>query len=76
MTSLRLTSIPELPPEEWDLSHLMGKVKEFVYLLEDLEPQLRCRVYGMEELKAFLQEQLRVIAYDLKEAEIEQLAQV
>ena len=30
---------PELPPEEWDLSHLTNKVKEFVYLLQDLEPQ-------------------------------------
>ena len=29
---------PELPPEEWDLSHLTNKVKEFVYLLQDLEP--------------------------------------
>ena len=27
---------PELPPEEWDLSHLTNKVKEFVYLLQDL----------------------------------------
>ena len=62
---------PELPPEEWDLSHLTNKVKEFVYLLQDLEPQQLAGL-SMEELKAFLHEQLR-IAYDLKEAEIEQL---
>ncbi|WP_413295609.1 preprotein translocase subunit SecA [Synechococcus sp. MIT S9452] len=62
---------PELPPEEWDFSHLTNKVKEFVYLLQDLEPQQLAGL-SMEELKAFLHEQLR-IAYDLKEAEIEQL---
>ena len=29
---------PDLPPEEWDLQLLVSKVKEFVYLIEDLEP--------------------------------------
>ena len=29
---------PDLPPEEWDLGQLVGKVKEFIYLLEDLTP--------------------------------------
>ena len=29
---------PDLPPEEWDLDQLVGKVKEFIYLLEDLTP--------------------------------------
>ena len=29
---------PDLPPEEWDLDQLVSKVKEFVYLLEDLTP--------------------------------------
>ena len=55
---------PDLPPEEWDLSQLVGKVKEFIYLLEDLTPD-QIQGLGMEELKAFLQEQLRN-AYDLK----------
>ena len=61
---------PDLPPEEWDLQQLVGKVKEFIYLLEDLTP---AQVQGlqMEELKSFLQEQLRN-AYDLKEGQIEQ----
>ena len=62
---------PELPPEEWDLSRLTGKVKEFVYLLQDLQPE-QLQGLNMEELKAFLHEQLR-IAYDLKEVQIQEL---
>jgi len=61
---------PDLPPEEWDMDQLVGKVKEFIYLLEDLTPN-QLQGLGMEELKAFLQEQLRN-AYDLKEGQIEQ----
>jgi preprotein translocase subunit SecA len=61
---------PDLPPEEWDLSQLVSKVKEFVYLLEDLKPD-QLQGLSLEELKAFLQEQLRN-AYDLKESQIEQ----
>ncbi|MCP9850226.1 preprotein translocase subunit SecA [Cyanobium sp. Morenito 9A2] len=61
---------PDLPPEEWDLERLVAKVKEFVYLLEDLLPEQLLGL-SMEELKAFLQEQLRN-AYDLKEAQVEQ----
>lgn len=61
---------PDLPPEEWDLSRLVEKVKEFIYLLEDLEPQ-QLQGLGVEELKAFLQEQMRN-AYDIKEGQIEQ----
>jgi preprotein translocase subunit SecA len=60
---------PELPPEEWDLDRLVAKVKEFIYLLEDLTPE-QVRGLGVEELKAFLQEQMRN-AYDLKEGQIE-----
>jgi preprotein translocase subunit SecA len=62
---------PELPPEEWDLSRLTAKVKEFVNLLADLQPE-QLQGLTMEELKAFLHEQLR-IAYDLKEVAIEQM---
>ncbi|AII42097.1 preprotein translocase subunit SecA [Synechococcus sp. KORDI-100] len=61
---------PDLPPEEWDLEQLVGKVKEFVHLLEDLTPD-QVQGLGMDELKAFLQEQLRN-AYDIKEGQIEQ----
>ena len=54
----------DLPPEEWDIAQLVGKVKEFIYLLDDLSVQ---QVSGLssDELKSFLQEQLRN-AYDLK----------
>ena len=34
----------DLPPEEWDLAQLVGKVKEFIYLLEDLTP-IRSRAW-------------------------------
>ncbi|QPN58010.1 preprotein translocase subunit SecA [Synechococcus sp. CBW1107] len=61
---------PDLPPEEWDLGQLVAKVKEFVYLLEDLTPDQLAGL-NTEELKAFLREQLRN-AYDLKESQIEQ----
>ena len=47
----------------------MGKVKEFIVLLEDLTPD-QVQGLGLEELKAFLQE-LRN-AYDIKEAQVEQ----
>jgi len=60
----------DLPPEEWDLAKLLAKVKEFVYLLEDLAPE-QLQGLQMEELKAFLQEQLRN-AYDIKEGQIDQ----
>ncbi|MEB3308303.1 MAG: preprotein translocase subunit SecA [Cyanobacteriota bacterium] len=60
---------PELPPEEWDLTRLTDKVKEFVYLLEDLTPT-QLEGLSMEELKVFLQEQMRN-AYDIKEGQIE-----
>ena len=62
---------PDLPPEEWDLDQLVGKVKEFVYLLEDLTPE-QVQGLSMEELKSFLQEQLRN-AYDIKEGQVDQV---
>ncbi len=62
---------PELPPEEWDLESLVAKVKEFVYLLNDLEPsQLEGMTFG--ELRAFLHEEIHK-AYDIKEAEVDKL---
>jgi len=61
---------PELPPEEWDIAQLISKVKEFVYLLEDLQPK-DISGLSIDELRAFLQEQLRN-AYDIKEANIEE----
>ena len=61
---------PDLPPEEWDLPQLVGKVQEFVNLLQDLTPE-QIQGLEMDDLKTFLQEQLRN-AYDLKEGQIEQ----
>lgn len=62
---------PDLPPEEWDLQGLVGKVKEFVYLLSDLEPE-QLQDMSIGEIKTFLHEQVR-IAYDLKEAQVDQI---
>jgi preprotein translocase subunit SecA len=62
---------PELPPEEWDLNNVVGKVKEFIYLLKDLEPE-QLNDLSVGEVKTFLHEQAR-IAYDIKEAQIDQL---
>jgi preprotein translocase subunit SecA len=62
---------PDLPAEEWELDKLVGKVKEFVYLLEDLEPS-QLEDLSPTEIKTFLYEQVR-IAYDLKEAQIDQI---
>ncbi|MDG2616821.1 preprotein translocase subunit SecA [Thermoleptolyngbya sichuanensis XZ-Cy5] len=60
---------PELPPEEWELDKVVAKVKEFVYLLADLEPsQLEDLSAG--EIKTFLHEQAR-IAYDIKEGQVD-----
>ena len=60
---------PDLPPEEWNIDQLISKVKEFIYLLEDLKSE-DVSLLSVEELKNYLQEQLRV-AYDLKESQIE-----
>jgi preprotein translocase subunit SecA len=61
---------PDLPPEEWDLDHVVSKAKEFVYLLEDLKPD-QLQGLSLDELKAFLQEQMRN-AYDVKEGQVEE----
>jgi preprotein translocase subunit SecA len=59
----------DLPPEEWDLDKLVSKVKEFIYLLEDLKANDLFKL-NVDELKNYLKEELRN-AYDLKEAQIE-----
>ncbi|MEI1378274.1 preprotein translocase subunit SecA [Nostoc sp. UHCC 0926] len=61
----------DLPSEEWELEKLVEKVKEFVYLLTDLQPS-QLEDMSVSEIKAFLHEQVR-IAYDLKEAQIDQV---
>jgi preprotein translocase subunit SecA len=62
---------PDLPPEEWDLQRLVDKVKEFIYLLDDLTPA-QLQGLSMDELKVFLQEQMRN-AYDIKEDQVNQV---
>ncbi|MBD3881361.1 preprotein translocase subunit SecA [Phormidium tenue FACHB-886] len=62
---------PELPSEEWELDKVLGKVKEFIYLLQDLEPEQLADL-SVGEIKTFLHEQAR-IAYDMKEAQIDQI---
>jgi preprotein translocase subunit SecA len=59
---------PDLPSEEWDLEKLVSKVKEFVYLLEDMTPQQLLDL-TVDEIKMFLHEQVRN-AYDIKEAQV------
>ncbi len=61
----------DLPSEEWELEKLVEKVKEFVYLLADLQAS-QLEDITVTEIKAFLHEQVR-IAYDLKEAQIDQV---
>jgi len=62
---------PDLPPEEWNIDQLISKVKEFIYLLDDLKVE-DVNLLSIEELKNYLQEQLRT-AYDLKESQIEKI---
>ncbi|MBD2519057.1 preprotein translocase subunit SecA [Nostoc sp. FACHB-973] len=61
----------DLPSEEWELEKLVEKVKEFVYLLADMQAN-QLEDMTVTEIKAFLHEQVR-IAYDLKEAQIDQV---
>ncbi len=62
---------PDLPQEEWQLDQLVSKVKEFVYLLQDLEPEhLEDMMIG--DIKMFLHEEVRK-AYDIKEAQVDQI---
>ena len=59
-----------LPPEEWDIEKLVSKVKEFIYILNDLKSS---ELIGLDsdQLKDFLKEQMRN-AYDLKECQLEE----
>ncbi len=62
---------PDLPPEEWDLPSLVAKVKEFVELLKDLEPE-QIDDLSVGEIKTFLHEEVRK-AYDIKENLVDQI---
>ncbi|MEL6441098.1 MAG: preprotein translocase subunit SecA [Cyanobacteria bacterium J06621_8] len=60
---------PELPPEEWKLDKMVAKAKEFIYLLEDVEPE-HLEDMTVNEMKNFLCEEVRK-AYDIKENQID-----
>ncbi len=60
---------PELPPEEWDLEKMVDKVKEFIYLLEDITPEDMADM-TVPEMKVFFHEEVRK-AYDLKENQVD-----
>lgn len=62
---------PELPSEEWDLENIVSKVKEFIYLLEDLTAD-QLENLSVGEIKTFLREQVH-IAYDIKEAQVDKI---
>ncbi|MGB7521363.1 MAG: preprotein translocase subunit SecA, partial [Spirulinaceae cyanobacterium] len=62
---------PDLPSEEWELDKIVSKAQEFIYLLEDLQPEdLEDMPVGA--IKTFLREEVRK-AYDLKEAQVEKI---
>jgi preprotein translocase subunit SecA len=62
---------PELPPEEWKLDKMVDKAKEFIYLLDDVEPA-HLEDMTVSEMKTFLQEEVRK-AYDIKEHQIDSM---
>ena len=62
---------PELPPEEWDVDNLVSKVKEFVYLLQDITAKDMGDM-TVSEMKVFLHEEVRK-AYDIKENEVDKI---
>ncbi|WP_159783661.1 preprotein translocase subunit SecA [Sodalinema gerasimenkoae] len=62
---------PELPSEEWNLDKLVDKVKQFVYLLEELQPS-QLEDMAVDEIKTFLHEQVH-IAYDMKESQVDKI---
>ena len=62
---------PDLPPEEWKLDKLVDKAKEFIYLLEDVEPA-HLEDMTVSEMKTFLHEEVRK-AYDIKENQIDSM---
>jgi preprotein translocase subunit SecA len=59
----------DLPAEEWDLVKLVSKVKEFVYLLRDMEAK-DLEDMSVSEIKQFLHEEVRK-AYEVKEMEVD-----
>jgi len=65
---------PELPPEEWDMEKMLDKVKEFIYLLEDVSVEDMADMADMTvpEMKVFFHEEVRK-AYDMKENQVDRV---
>jgi preprotein translocase subunit SecA len=62
---------PELPPEEWDMEKMLDKVKEFIYLLEDVSVEDMADM-TVPEMKVFFHEEVRK-AYDMKENQVDRV---
>jgi len=62
---------PELPPEEWDMEKMLDKVKEFIYLLEDVSTEDMADM-TVPEMKVFFHEEVRK-AYDMKENQVDRV---
>jgi preprotein translocase subunit SecA len=62
---------PELPPEEWDMEKMLDKVKEFIYLLEDVSVEDMADM-TVPEMKIFFHEEVRK-AYDMKENQVDRV---
>lgn len=62
---------PELPPEEWNTEKMLDKVKEFIYLLEDVTTGDMADM-TVPEMKIFFHEEVRK-AYDMKEFQVDRV---
>ncbi len=60
---------PDLPPEDWDLTSVVNKVKEFINLLQDLEVSHLDQMQ-VPEIQSFLREEVRR-AYEIKERHVD-----
>jgi len=56
---------PDLPPEEWNIDKLISKVKEFIYLLDDLKAD-DINLLSIEELKNYLGLLLKILNQNLQ----------
>jgi signal peptidase I len=60
---------PDSPPKKWDVEQLVAKVKEYVYLLEEMQPSDLVDM-NVIEIKTFLKQEVHK-AYDIKEQQVE-----
>ncbi|WP_017328171.1 preprotein translocase subunit SecA [Synechococcus sp. PCC 7336] len=60
---------PELPPEEWEMDKLVGKIKEFVPQLNQLKAS-DIEELGFEDMNEYLAEQIQ-LAYEAQESYVD-----